>query len=96
MPTQLQVWKATVYLTPLVGAYLADAVMGRFWVILVFSTIYMLGMLGITLVNIIPAIKPGRDIVPPAGIDTTRGIFWVRAYRRPWRVAVAAAAGGPW
>lgn len=25
----LQVWKATVYLTPLVGAYLADAVMGR-------------------------------------------------------------------
>lgn len=39
---QLQVWKATVYLTPLLGAYLADAVMGRFWVILVFSCIYFL------------------------------------------------------
>lgn len=38
----LQVWKATVYLTPLLGAYLADAVMGRFWVILVFSCIYFL------------------------------------------------------
>jgi hypothetical protein len=25
----LQIWKATVYLTPLIGAYLADAVMGR-------------------------------------------------------------------
>lgn len=38
----LQVWKATVYLTPLLGAYLADAVMGRFWVILIFSIIYFL------------------------------------------------------
>jgi hypothetical protein len=34
--------QATVYLTPLIGAYLADAVMGRFWVILVFSFIYFL------------------------------------------------------
>jgi hypothetical protein len=39
---QLQVWKATVYLTPLIGAYLADALIGRFWVILVFSCIYFL------------------------------------------------------
>lgn len=38
----LQVWKATVYLTPLVGAYMADAVMGRFWVILVFSVVYFI------------------------------------------------------
>ncbi len=37
---QLQVWKATVYLTPLIGGYLADAMIGRFWVILVFSCIY--------------------------------------------------------
>jgi hypothetical protein len=35
----LQIWKATVYLTPLLGAFLADAYMGRFWVILVFSVI---------------------------------------------------------
>lgn len=40
LPIQLQVWKATVYLTPLLGGYLADAVMGRFWVILVFSIVY--------------------------------------------------------
>lgn len=37
---QLQVWKATVYLTPVLGGYLADAVMGRFWVILTFSSVY--------------------------------------------------------
>jgi dipeptide/tripeptide permease len=29
-----------VYITPLLGAYLADALMGRFWVILVFSFFY--------------------------------------------------------
>jgi hypothetical protein len=34
--------QATVYLTPLIGAYLADAVMGRFWVILVFSCVYFI------------------------------------------------------
>lgn len=77
----LQVWKATVYLTPLVGAYLADAVMGRFWVILVFSIVYFLGMLGITLVNLIPALKPSRDgPPPPAGMDATRGAFWAFMY----------------
>lgn len=31
-----------MYLTPLLGAYLADAVMGRFWVILVFSCVYFI------------------------------------------------------
>ncbi|KAF8073093.1 NPF8.3 [Scenedesmus sp. PABB004] len=77
----LQVWKATVYLTPLLGAYLADAVMGRFWVILVFSIVYFIGMGGITLVNIIPALKPvkgGPD--PPAGMNATRGAFWAFMY----------------
>eukprot|EP00879_Flechtneria_rotunda_P000926 GHRR01001055.1.p1 GENE.GHRR01001055.1~~GHRR01001055.1.p1 ORF type:complete len:523 (+),score=105.75 GHRR01001055.1:1216-2784(+) len=76
----LQVWKATVYLTPLIGAYLADAVMGRFWVILVFSIVYMLGMLGITLVNLIPALKPLAGITPPVGMSATRDIFWAFMY----------------
>eukprot|EP00878_Enallax_costatus_P032004 GHUV01035089.1.p1 GENE.GHUV01035089.1~~GHUV01035089.1.p1 ORF type:complete len:302 (+),score=57.47 GHUV01035089.1:596-1501(+) len=77
----LQVWKATAYLAPLLGAYLADAVMGRFWVILLFSSIYFIGMLGITLVNTIPSIKPiqgGPE--PPAGIHTTMSVFWAFMY----------------
>ncbi|WIA14658.1 hypothetical protein OEZ85_003160 [Tetradesmus obliquus] len=76
----LQVWKATVYLTPLLGGYLADAVMGRFWVILVFSIIYFVGMLGITLVNLLPQIRPLRDAAPPAGLATTQAVFWVFMY----------------
>ncbi|KAF6260843.1 POT family-domain-containing protein [Scenedesmus sp. NREL 46B-D3] len=76
----LQVWKATVYLTPLLGGYLADAVMGRFWVILVFSIIYFVGMLGITMVNLLPQIKPSRDAAPLAGLATTQAVFWVFMY----------------
>jgi hypothetical protein len=48
-------------------------------VILVFSCVYFVGMLGITLVNLIPAIAPSKTAQPPAGIDTTRSIFWVSA-----------------
>jgi peptide/histidine transporter 3/4 len=29
-----------VYITPLLGAYLADALLGRFWTILIFSLVY--------------------------------------------------------
>lgn len=53
---------------------------GRFWVILVFSIIYFVGMLGITLVNVIPAIAPSKTAQPPAGIDATRSIFWVSGH----------------
>ncbi|KAF8061421.1 APC8 [Scenedesmus sp. PABB004] len=97
----LQVWKASVYLTPLLSAgerppaaaraagarraprmaYLADAVAGRFWVILAFSSTYFVGMLGITLVNVLPATAPvaGGD-PPPAGLGVVRGVFWLFMY----------------
>jgi hypothetical protein len=35
------------------------------------------GMLGITLTNLIPSVRPSKDELPPAGIDTTRSMFWV-------------------
>lgn len=33
-------WSGTCYLTPLIGAFLADAYLGRFWTIASFSIIY--------------------------------------------------------
>lgn len=33
-------WQGTCYLTPLLGAVLADAYWGRYWTIVAFSTIY--------------------------------------------------------
>lgn len=35
-------WSGTVYLLPLVGAYMADAHWGRYMTIIVFSIIYLL------------------------------------------------------
>jgi hypothetical protein len=37
-------------------------------------------MLGITLVNLIPGIKPTADHSPPAGLDATRNVFWASMY----------------
>jgi hypothetical protein len=37
-------------------------------------------MLGITLVNLIPGIKPTADHPPPAGLDATRNMFWASMY----------------
>ena len=35
-------WSGTCYLTPLIGAVLADAYWGRYWTIAVFSSIYFI------------------------------------------------------
>ena len=35
-------WSGTCYITPLIGAFFADAYLGRFWTIVVFSIIYCL------------------------------------------------------
>lgn len=35
-------WQGTCYLTPLIGAVLADAYWGRYWTIAAFSTIYFI------------------------------------------------------
>jgi hypothetical protein len=49
----------------------------RFWVILVFSVIYLAGLAGITGVNAQPSIKP-RFMEPPANgsFEPTRSMFW--------------------
>lgn len=34
-------WGGTCYITPLIGAFLADAYLGRYWTIAIFSIIYV-------------------------------------------------------
>ncbi|XP_056850351.1 protein NRT1/ PTR FAMILY 5.2-like isoform X2 [Raphanus sativus] len=51
-------WVGTVYLTPILGAYIADAHLGRYRTFVIFSTIYFLGMMVLTLSVSIPGIKP--------------------------------------
>ncbi|OWM68757.1 protein NRT1/ PTR FAMILY 8.1-like [Punica granatum] len=51
-------WSGTCYITPLIGAFLADAYLGRYWTITCFSMIYVFGMALLTLSASVPAMKP--------------------------------------
>ncbi|CAK9163709.1 unnamed protein product [Ilex paraguariensis] len=55
-------WQGTCYLTPLIGAVLADAYWGRYWMIAAFSTIYFIGMCTLTLSASIPSSKPAEFV----------------------------------
>ncbi|WVZ59227.1 hypothetical protein U9M48_009410 [Paspalum notatum var. saurae] len=51
-------WSGTVFLTPLLGAFVADAYLGRYWTFVAGSAVYLMGMLLLTLAVSVPALKP--------------------------------------
>uniref|UniRef100_A0ACD5TMS9 Uncharacterized protein n=2 Tax=Avena sativa TaxID=4498 RepID=A0ACD5TMS9_AVESA len=51
-------WSGTVFLTPLIGAVVADAYLGRYWTFVAGSAIYLMGMILLTLSVTMPALKP--------------------------------------
>ncbi|KAA8543771.1 hypothetical protein F0562_022052 [Nyssa sinensis] len=51
-------WSGTCYITPLIGAFLADSYLGRYWTIASFSIIYVTGMTLLTLSATIPGLRP--------------------------------------
>ncbi|PON54120.1 Proton-dependent oligopeptide transporter [Trema orientale] len=64
-------WQGTCYITPLIGAILADAYWGRYWTITAFSTIYFIGMCALTLSASAPALGPAEcigSVCPPATV----------------------------
>ncbi|KAJ4780886.1 Protein NRT1/ PTR FAMILY 5.1 [Rhynchospora pubera] len=50
-------WQGTCYLTPLIGAILADSYWGKYWTIASFATVYFIGMVVLT----ISASLPGQS-----------------------------------
>ncbi|KAF8098067.1 hypothetical protein N665_0275s0036 [Sinapis alba] len=62
-------WQGTCYITPLIGAVLADVYWGRYWTIACFSSIYFIGMSALTLSASVPYLKPadcvGATCPPP-------------------------------
>ncbi|GBG00630.1 hypothetical protein Rsub_13284, partial [Raphidocelis subcapitata] len=56
----VMVFEGTAYVTPLLGAYLADSFWGRYRTILIFSTIYLFGMVLLTLTSWLPGLTPGH------------------------------------
>ncbi|ESR57011.1 hypothetical protein CICLE_v10023447mg [Citrus x clementina] len=51
-------WVGTVWMTPILGAYIADAFLGRYWTFVLASAIYFSGMSLLTLAVSVPALKP--------------------------------------
>ncbi|GMH19922.1 hypothetical protein Nepgr_021763 [Nepenthes gracilis] len=51
-------WAGTVWMTPVLGAYIADAHLGRYWTFLGASAIYLTGMTILTLAVSLPGLKP--------------------------------------
>ncbi|XP_031484238.1 protein NRT1/ PTR FAMILY 5.2-like [Nymphaea colorata] len=51
-------WVGTVWMTPILGAYVADAFLGRYWTFAIASIIYLSGMSLLTLAVSISPLKP--------------------------------------
>ncbi|KAJ0967519.1 hypothetical protein J5N97_024436 [Dioscorea zingiberensis] len=58
-------WVGTLWMTTVVGAYVADARLGRYWTFIVGSITYLLGMCLLILSVSVPSLKP-----PPCGANT--------------------------
>lgn len=58
---QLNLFEGTCYLTPLLGAWLADSMWGRYKTIIVFSVIYFLGMVMLAASAWLPGLTPPPD-----------------------------------
>lgn len=51
-------WAGTVWMTPILGAYVADALLGRYWTFVIASVIYFFGLALLTLSVSIHPLKP--------------------------------------
>lgn len=63
---QVSLFEGTCYLTPLLGAWLADSILGRYRTILIFSVIYFVGMVMLALTAFLPGLTPPPDLYPNA------------------------------
>nr|GEW65802.1 protein NRT1/ PTR FAMILY 8.3-like [Tanacetum cinerariifolium] len=75
-------WQGTYFVTPLIGALLADAYWGRYWTIAVFSFIYFIGLCTVALSATIPCLKPVQcaDAICPSATTSQYSSFFTGIY----------------
>ena len=71
-------WSGTCYFTPIIGAFLADAYMGRFKVILWFSSVfYVPGLILLAISAGVPELHPAEGQKADTG---QLAVFWIAMY----------------
>ncbi|XP_016647684.1 PREDICTED: protein NRT1/ PTR FAMILY 8.3-like isoform X3 [Prunus mume] len=80
--TNITNWKGTCYITPLIGAILADTYWGRYWTIAGFTTVYLIGMCTLTLSASVSALKPAECVgsVCPSATTAQYAVFLTGLY----------------
>ncbi|XP_072985787.1 protein NRT1/ PTR FAMILY 5.1 [Typha latifolia] len=54
-------WSGSVWMTPILGAYVADTYLGRFWTFTISSLIYVLGMILLTVAVSVKSLRPSSS-----------------------------------
>lgn len=81
--TNVSNWGGAIWLSPILGAYLADAFLGRYWTFTLFSLIYIVGMCCLTLAVSLPSLKPPpcpTHLHCPRSSTTQIGFFYFSLY----------------
>ncbi|KAK8472354.1 hypothetical protein PHAVU_002G185600 [Phaseolus vulgaris] len=86
----VSIWLGTSYLTPLLGAVIADGYWGRYWTIAASSLIYFIGLCTLTLSASLPALKPAECLgsVCPSATPAQYAVFYFGLY------VIALGTGG--
>ncbi|GAB2299393.1 hypothetical protein Dimus_033464 [Dionaea muscipula] len=88
--TNVNNWTGAVWMTPILGAYIADAYLGRFWTFTIASAIYVLGMSLLTMAVSLKGLKPKctSDSICSKAAPFQIGFFYMALY------IIAVGAGG--
>ncbi|CAN0885789.1 Protein NRT1/ PTR FAMILY 5.2 [Linum grandiflorum] len=73
-------WVGTVWMLPVLGAYVADARLGRYWTFVIASAIYLTGMTLLTLSVSVPGLKPPTCGGNIKASDIQKGVFYTALY----------------
>ncbi|CAN1349016.1 Protein NRT1/ PTR FAMILY 5.1 [Linum perenne] len=86
-------WSGVVWITPILGAYIADTYLGRFWTFTISSLVYVLGMVMLTTAASLKSLKTtcatnndGSSLCTKAGSSV--GFFYLSLY------VIAIGSGG--
>ncbi|XP_066343907.1 protein NRT1/ PTR FAMILY 8.3-like isoform X2 [Miscanthus floridulus] len=77
--TTVSTWIGTAFFKPLIGAFLADTFWGRYWTIVIFISVYVIGMTILTGSALLPLLM---------GLSYNRGIHCLTAYLGLYLVAL--------